>query len=168
MAKSRTQLKKEATARQQLGARLVALSEDQLQRMDLPSMLMEAIRDIKSMRSRGARRRQMQFLGSLMRRVEVAPIQQALMEIEQGAYLQARAFQRIEAWRDRLVEGDDSAYADILRHHPGADRQRLTRLTRLARRSDAPPHAARQLFRYLRTLLDDSSGSATGDSGGMC
>ncbi len=153
--KSRTQLKKEAIALQKMGEKLVRLSDEQLNRMQLPSGLTAAIRDIRSMKSHGARRRQLQYIGSLMRHVEVATIQQALLEIEQGAYRQAREFHRIEAWRDQLVGGDDAVVEDILEAFPGADRQRLGQLVRSARREkqkNAPPKSARNLFRYLKRL----------------
>ncbi|BBO80372.1 hypothetical protein DSCO28_09380 [Desulfosarcina ovata subsp. sediminis] len=153
--KSRTQLKKEAKALQQIGVRLATLSDDQLGRMNLPDDLMEAIRDVRSMRSHGARRRQMQYIGTLMRQVAVAPIEQALMDIEQGAHQQARAFQRVESWRDRLVAGDDELMNEILERFPDANRQRLGQLVRSARKEigkEAPKRSARHLFRYLQEL----------------
>jgi ribosome-associated protein len=153
--KSRTQLKKEALALQKLGERLVRLSDEQLERMSLPYQLIDAIRDIRQMTSHGARRRQMQYIGGLMRSVDVVPIQQALTEIEQGAYLQRKAFHRVEDWRDRLVAGDDDLMMDLLREFPGADRQRLGQLVRSARKEkqdDRPPKSARNLFRYLKEL----------------
>ena len=102
---SRTQRKKEATALQKMGEKLPALNDEQLKTMDLSVELMAAIRDLRPMSSHGARRRQTQYIGALMRAVDVAPIERALLEIEQGAYKQARAFHRLEDWRDRLVGG---------------------------------------------------------------
>lgn len=155
--KSRTRLKKEAVARQRIGDRLAGLSAEQLTRMDLPEELADAIKDLRSMSSHGARRRQLQYIGAVMRKVDVAPIETALLEIEQGAYQQAQAFHRIEAWRDRLVAGDDGAMAEILEAHPQADRQRLGQLVRSARKKlgdKADPTSARNLFRYLKTLSE--------------
>jgi ribosome-associated protein len=153
--KSRTQLKKEALALQKLGERLVRLSDEQLDRMSLPSQLTAAIRDIRQMTSHGARRRQMQHIGGLMRCVDVAPIQQALTEIEQGAYQQRKAFRRVEGWRNRLVAGDDELMMDLLREFPEADRQRLGQLVRSARKeiqNDRPHKSSCNLFRYLKEL----------------
>lgn len=106
-------MKKEAMALQRIGERLVALSDEQLQRMDLPQMLMAAIEAIRGMTSRGARRRQFQYIGTIMRAVDIEPIEQALLEIEQGAYSQAQAFHQLESWRDRLVAGDDGLMQEI-------------------------------------------------------
>lgn len=154
--KSRSQLKREATALQQMGTRLAALSSDQLNRMQLPEALMAAIEALWEMTSHGARRRQRQYIGSLMRSLDPAPIEQALVEIEQGAYRQAQAFRRIESWRDRLVDGDDDLMQTILADYPAVDRQRLGQLVRSARREkaqQAPPTSARNLFRYLKAMV---------------
>lgn len=153
--KSRSQLKREATALQQMGTRLAALSPDQLNRMQLPGALMDAIAALGKMTSHGARRRQRQYIGSLMRNIETTPIEQALVEIEQGAYRQAQAFRRIESWRDQLVDGDDDLMQTILADYPDADRQRLGQLVRCARKEkaqQAPPRSARNLFRYLKEI----------------
>jgi len=147
LEKSRTQLKKEATALQKMGEKLVLLSDDQLDRMELPTRLLEAIQSVRAIKSRGARRRQMQYIGSLMRG--------ALLAIEQGAYGQAKTFHRIEAWRDQLVDGDDDRFQEILDTFPDADRRRLGQLVRSARKEkekNAPPKSARNLFRYLNAL----------------
>lgn len=156
--KSRTQLKKEAAALQRIGERLVGLSDEQLKRMRLPQALMAAIEATQQMTSRGARRRQLQYIGTIMRTVDVEPIQKALREIEQGAYRQAQAFHRLESWRDRLVAGDDRLMDEILSAYPQADRQRLGQLVRSARKRNtdtAAPKSARHLFRYLKTLTQD-------------
>ena len=153
--KSRTRLKKEATALQKMGEKLVTLSDDQLSHMELPTMLINAIQAVRTIKSHGARRRQMQYIGTLMRNVEVEPIEQALLEIEQGAYRQAKAFHRIEAWRDQLVAGDDTVIDEILETFPDSDRQRLGQLVRSARKEkekNAPPKSARNLFRYLKEM----------------
>lgn len=153
--KSRTRLKKEARALQKIGEKLATLSDDQLGGMDLSKVLMEAIQALRSMKSHGARRRQMQYIGTLMRNEALQPIEQALLEIEQGAYRQARAFHRIEAWRDRLVDGDDALLDEILDTFPHADRQRLGQLVRSARKEKAgnpPTRSSRNLFRYLKQL----------------
>ena len=153
--KSRTRLKKEAQSLQKIGEKLVTLADDRLNRMGLTKELMEAIQAARSMKTHGARRRQMQYIGTLMRGEDLAPIEQALLEIEQGVYHQSRSFHRIENWRDRLVAGDDALMDEILAALPGADRQRLGQLVRSARKekaSNAPPRSSRNLFRYLKQL----------------
>ena len=165
LEKSRTRLKKEATALQRMGEKLVTLSDDQLGHMELPTILIKAIQAVRTITSHGARRRQMQYIGTLMRNVEVEPIEQALLEIEQGAYRQAKDFHRIEAWRDQLVAGDDDVMHEILNTFPDADRQRLGQLVRSARKEkqkNSPPKSARNLFRYLKELSDHPKKPPTG------
>jgi ribosome-associated protein len=155
--KSRTQLKKEARILQKTGGKLVRLSDEQLTGMQLPVELKDAIDAIRLMTSHGARRRQMQYIGGIMRRVDIARIEQGLMEIEQGAYQQAQAFKRVEDWRDRLVAGEDDLMEAIARESPHADRQRLGQLVRSARKekqAGKPPKSSRNLFRYLKELTD--------------
>ena len=155
LKKSRTRLKKEATALQKMGEKLVLLSDDQLNRMDLPTALLQAIQSSRAIRSHGARRRQMQYIGSLMRSVNAEPIEQALLSIDQGNLRQAKAFHRIEAWRDQLVDGNDDAFHEIMDTFADANRQRLGQLVRSARKEkqkNAPPKSARNLLRYLNEL----------------
>ena len=156
--KSRTRMKKEASALQKTGEKLVALSDDQLTRIELPAVLLRAVRDAKQIKSRGARKRQMQYIGSLMRKIDVAPIEQAIWIIEKGAYDQAMAFHRVEAWRDRLLAGDDELMEEILSSRSLANRQRLGQLVRSARKEKergAAPKSSRNLFRYLKELDED-------------
>lgn len=156
--KSRTRKKKEATALQRIGERLAGLSEEQLQRLQLPDDLLQALLAVKGMQAHGARRRQMQYIGGIMRKVDIEPIEQGLLEIEQGAMAQARAFQRIERWRDRLVAGDDQLMEELLATVPGMDRQRLGQLVRSARKAQekegAAKKSARHLFRYLKSMVE--------------
>lgn len=155
LEKSRTQKKRAAIDLQKIGSKLVFLSDDQLKRMALSPVLLEAIMAIRNMKSHGARRRQLQYIGTLMRQVDVPPIEQALMEIEQGSFHQAKAFQRLEGWRNRLVSGDDALLDEILDTFPDADRQRLGQLVRSARKEkekNDPPRSSRNLFRYLQQL----------------
>lgn len=156
--KSKSQRKREAISLQKIGERLSGLSDDQLKGMPLPATLVEAIHMLRSMMSHGARRRQLQYIGALMRDVDTAPINQALLAIDQGNLRQARQFQEAEQWRDRLVGGDDAAMEEILDRFEQADRQRLGQLVRSARREkqkDAAPTSARNLFRYIKGLLGE-------------
>ena len=87
--------------------------------------------------------------------MDLSVIRQSLLEIEQGAYQQARAFHRIESWRDGLIDGGGALLESILERYPDADRQRLGQLARSARREKAkglPAKSARKLFRYLKDL----------------
>ncbi len=152
---SRTRKKKEDRALQTLGEALVSLSPEQLATFDLPAELREALDLARKTRQHGARRRQLQYIGALMRRIDTAPIHQALANIQRGNLAKARAFQRIEAWRDALRDGRFEMIEDILNRCPEADRQQLAQLARNAcreARRDKGSGAYRKLFRYLQRI----------------
>lgn len=153
---SRTRKKKEDRDRQALGEALVALPPEQLATFDLPTEMREALDLARKTRQHGARRRQLQYIGALMRRIDTAPIHQALANIQRGDLAKARAFKRIEAWRNGLRDGRFEIVEDILACCPEADRQQLTQLARNAcreARSGKGPGASRKLFRYLQRIL---------------
>ena len=153
---SRTQRKKADHDRKALGEALAALPPDQASGIDLPAELREAVELVRKTRSHGARRRQFQYIGALLRRFDVAPIEKALENIRRGDLEKAQAFHRIEAWRDALLGGNDDIIAEIMAACPQADRQQLRQLARNARKADQAgkgPSASRKLFKYLRKVL---------------
>ncbi|UCD35568.1 MAG: DUF615 domain-containing protein [Nitrospiraceae bacterium] len=156
--KSRTLKKKEALSLQELGERLLGLSAEQIEDMGLPTEICDALTEARTIRSRGARRRQKQYIGSLMRKVDVEPIRDALRDIEEGGCRKAMVFKETENWRDELVSGNSVLLEQILERYPDADRQRLTQLVRKSvreRELSKAPTAARALFRYLSTIRSD-------------
>ncbi len=155
--KSKSQLKREMLALQSLGERLVSLKPEQLQRIRMPEELREAVLFAAKLKKGEALRRQLQYIGTLMRDADPEPIREALEEIGRGRTLDIRRFRRIERWRDDLVNGSDEPLQEIARDFPGADLDRLRRWVLEARRERAagcPPKSARALFRFLRTLLE--------------
>ena len=152
---SRTQRKKADHARKAIGEALVALSSDQTAGIEMPADLRAAVQLARRLRAHGARRRQMQYIGTLLRRIDTAPIKKALAHIQRGDLEKAQAFKRTEAWRDALRDGNDEIVEEILGACPEADRQQLRQLTRNARREvrkEAGTSACRKLFRYLQKV----------------
>ena len=154
---SRTKKKQQVEELQTLGAALVELAPAQLDAMELPAPLLAAVREAQRITSHEARRRQLQYIGKIMRKVDAEPVRAALAGITRQS-AQARARQkRLEAWRERLI-GDDLALTAFASEHPGADLQALRALIRNARKEIAaskPPHAQRELFRVLREVSLD-------------
>lgn len=153
--KSRTQKKKEAEYLQELGEKLLKLSDEQMRDIDLPEAIFSAVKFAKTIKSHGARRRQMQYIGTLMRKIEVGPVQEALEHIEQGNLKKALEFKELEKWRDELIAGNKNLIEEILGKCPEADRQQLTQFVRQSVReieNNKPPAASRALFRYLKAL----------------
>ncbi|MBL0713541.1 MAG: DUF615 domain-containing protein [Desulfosarcina sp.] len=154
---SRTRMKKEDQALQELGETLVALAPEQIAAIDLPVELREAVKLARRTRPHGARRRQLKYIGALMRRIDTAPIRQALDNFRRGDLKKALAFKRLETWRDALREGNHELVEAILARCPDADRQQLTQLARNARREAREgkgPGASRKLFCYLRRITE--------------
>lgn len=155
--KSRSQIKREMLKLQKIGEKLCTLSEHQLQTIDLPQELLEAILFARSLTARKARHRQMQYIGVLMRHVDVSPILQALEMIDQNHRLHARRFQQIEKWRDDMINGNEEDIERFVTAHPDSDRQRLRQLVRNGRKekkSGKPSRSSRLLFRYLSECIE--------------
>jgi ribosome-associated protein len=153
---SKTKKKREMEELQKLGASLVALAPAQLDSLDVPMELLAAVRDAQRIKSHEARRRQMQYIGKLMRSLDPAPVRAALAQLD-GRSAAARAEQReLEKWRERLI-GDDAALADFSSQFPQAEIEQIRTLVRSARHEIAerrPPRAQRELFRTLRGYLN--------------
>jgi ribosome-associated protein len=152
---SRTQKKQEVEELQKLGAALVNLQPAQLDNLSLPGELLAAVREAQRLRSHGARRRQLQYIGKIMRGVDPAPVRAALAAVA-GHSAAAKLQQRqLENWRSRLIDDDDALTA-FAAEHPGVDLQTLRTLIRNARKELAegrPPRAQRELFRVVRETL---------------
>jgi ribosome-associated protein len=152
---SKSRMKREMDALQSLGEQLVALKPERLAKIDMPEELREAVRDAQRfINKHEAKRRQLQYIGRLMRNVDPAPIQAALDEIN-GVSAAANARQHaLERLRERLLD-DESVLGEIAQRHATADFQHLRQLRRNALKEAAagkPPRAYRELFRVLRTL----------------
>ena len=158
---SKSQLKQDAHARQALGAALVELNSEQLHKFELSDELLQAIKLAQTIKQRGARKRQLQFIGKLMREVDVEPIQQTLDDLK-GVSAQAIAKQHaIEHWRQRLIDEGDDALQQLLDQWPNMDRQYVRQLIRSAQKeaqTAKPPKAFRELFKYLRGFMEETSG----------
>lgn len=164
-APSKTRRKQEALALQALGEKLVRLSEEALFRLDLPELLRAAVLQARNLRAHGALRRQMQYIGKLMRSLDADSIAAQLAVLHGESDAAKAHFHAIERWRDRLID-DDAALTDWLAAHPDSDAQHLRQLIRNARKEIAqgkPPRASRALFRVLRTTLEAAPDKAIGE-----
>ena len=152
---SRSEKKRRVEELQKLGTALVALAPAQLEALELPDELVAAVRDAQRISSHEARRRQLQFIGKVMRGVDPEPVRAALAQIAGQSAVARVRLRRLEQWRERLI-GDDGALTQFASEHAGADLQALRVLIRNARKEIAehrPPRAQRELFRMLRDTL---------------
>ena len=157
---SKSQLKRDAEAVQALGKALVELPAARYaaitSKLGLPEDLREAIETCRTIQARGGRKRQLQFIGKLMRSIDVAPIRTALEGLTRKDRAEAASLHWIERWRERLLAEGDVALAELLKEYPTAERQALRQLVMKARKErdqGRTPIAARSLFRALRELI---------------
>ncbi len=155
---SKSARKREATAAQDLGTRLIALKESDLLALNLPERLHDAIMLAKRITSRGGLARQRQFIGKLMREVDAPPIEAALNARSRGAALDAEKHKRVETWRARLLTEGAAALDEFMKWCPTADRKSLQALVTKANSprvdSGSREAASRELFRTIRGLFD--------------
>jgi len=153
---SKSQRKREALALQDLGERLATLPAGELARVPMPAELAEAVAEVRTMGHDSGRRRQLRYIGKLLRTLDAEPLQAALAAVD-GERSQAAAHHRmLESLCQALLGDDGVQLGALLDEHPGADRQHLRQLIRNGRREQQAgqaPRSRRELFRYLRTLL---------------
>jgi ribosome-associated protein len=154
---SKSARKREASSLQELGVKLSALPDQEIKELDLPDGLFVALRALRRLPSHGAQVRQRQYIGKLMREIDPEPVLAKLAERKQRHDLEIRHFQRIERWRDRLLSEEAGALDELIAEHPKADRAAVLRLLEKAERErieQRSPVGARELFAYLRQLLE--------------
>jgi ribosome-associated protein len=152
---SKTKKKKAAEYLQKVGEDLIALDDAQLEALDLPTDLKSAVSETRNFKSHGAYRRQLQFIGRLMRNYDTGTIQKALQKLAAKDDEERRRFKIVERWRDELVSGDMDRLNWLLANHPAIDQQQLNRLVSCARGVTTQMNAkeaARKLFRFLSRL----------------
>lgn len=153
---SKTQLKAEADALQDLGVKLIALPKDKLAKLNLPERLDDAIREAKRLTANGAIRRQKQHIGSLMRDIETTEIVDQLHRWDGKHTAENAHFHMLERWRDRMIESPE-VVAEWMKLHPHTDSQQLRTLIRNVQRelvANKPPKSSRELFKLIREATE--------------
>jgi ribosome-associated protein len=153
---SKTRRKREMHQLQALGAALAALPDSVLSALELDEDLREALVEAKRVKSHEARRRQLQYIGRLMRALDPEPIRAQLAAIEGSSAQATAAHRRLELWRERLL-ADDEALTSFAEEHPAADLQKmrsLIRSTRKEQKEGKPPRAYRELFRFIKEVFE--------------
>jgi ribosome-associated protein len=165
---SRSQKKRDSSALQVLGGKLAELPDSALKRLALPPRLEEAIREYKKLTKHEAKRRQLQFIGALMRETDTDPLARAVEDMEAGNRSQAREFHVVEALRAALLSGDESGLEDVVALAPESEqaevRSRIRMLVRNAKaevEKNKPPRSSRTLFRLLRDLRSGAGAAAS-------
>ncbi len=156
---SKTQLKQQSHALQALGQQLAALSDDALAAIEMPEALRDALEEFRRTKSHEGKRRQMQYVGKLMRSADEGRLREAVAAATLGSAQTALALHEAERWRAELIASDDAA-TRWLAAHPDTDSQQLRSLVRAARRDAAglvpearQPKSFRDLFQFIKPML---------------
>lgn len=155
---SKSQRKRDSTALQELGEQLTLATPGVIAKCELPDKLLSAIEEYQALPNKhGAQRRQLQFIGKLMRLLDEETLDRIHAQLNLNVEMEKRRFHRVELLRDKLIDGDNSVLTEVLKEHPQLDAQEVGRLVRQARkeqeRGDAPG-SARKLFKLLRETLN--------------
>lgn len=162
--KSKSQLKREMHALQDLGKRMMDLSDEQLAGLPMSETLKAAIVESRRIRQHEARRRHLQYVGKVIRNEDdPEALRRAVEAFDAGSEEHTRRHHLAERWRDRLIDEGNPAVAGFVEQCPGTDVQHLRNLLRNAQkdvRTGNNTGQARKLFRYLRECIDDAEGSS--------
>ena len=154
---SKTKIKKQMHELRDLGKELTELGKDQIAQLDIPENLRDALHEMKSINKFGAQRRQIQYIGKLMREIDPVPILAKLDAWKGKSQHHVAYMHQLERWRERLLESD-AALTELLSAHPQADGQRLRTLIRNAQKemeAQKPPRNYREIFQVLREIIPE-------------
>ncbi len=163
---SKTKLKAEADAQQELGVRLSDLPKDKLLKLNLPEALLTAVLDTKKITANGAIRRHRQYLGRLMREIDTAPILEQLSRWDGKHTAENAYFHGLERWRDRMI-ADSNVLSEFIALYPNTDIQQLRTLIRNAQKelaANKPPKSSREIFKLLREVTQAAQQNSDDDS----
>lgn len=171
---SKSALKRQMHGLQALGLALAELPPSRVAKLALPESLSDAVAQYRRTRSHEGRRRQLQFIGKLMRKVDAEPIQAAVDAFRLGGAQETLALHEAERWREEMLAGDE-AVTRWLTQRPDTDTQRLRALLRSARKDASTPQAPgqearhgrayRELFQLVKSALSaPAPGSAAADA----
>ncbi|MGR6807503.1 ribosome biogenesis factor YjgA [Sphaerotilus natans] len=176
---SKTRLKQQMHDLQALGKELDEMPAHRLKAIvGMPESLLDALLDLKRIRSHEGRRRQLQYIGKIMRGIDAEPLREAVASFKLPGAKETLALHTAERWRDRLI-AEDEAFTQWMGEHPGTDAQALRTLIRNARKDQAAAAAAaaqgaeapterkgrayRELFQQIKATLAAAAAAAAPD-----
>ena len=153
---SKTKRKQQMHELQDIGEELVELSKEALSKIPMSEDLLDAIKEYKRLNAHEARRRQMQFIGKIMRKEDTAPIREKLEQIRGSSTAATALLHRIERYRSAMIDKDE-AITQFLSDFPHASVQELRTLVRNTRKEAEqakPPKSFRELFQFIKAVLE--------------
>ncbi len=156
---SKSQRKREAHELLGLAKKIILMPDSRLKRLPLDPTLRAEINFARSIRSHGARKRQLMTVAKMIRRLDTEPLLDAVNNIDKKNRQQTARQHHIEAWRNTLIAGTDIELSKLLEQTPDLNAQTLRQLIRNAKKEaklNKPPAAARKLFKLLRELDEEN------------
>jgi len=150
---SRSQLKRDSQELRDMGAQLVQMPNAHLNKIAMDNTLLAAIKEARRLKSNDARRRQIQYIGKLMRNMDLTEIRHSVEKLNHQSQTFRQHFAMLEQWRDRLIDEGNDAIEEFLTAFPNADRQQIRNLSRQAGR-EKTGSAKTKLFKYLKQISD--------------
>ena len=157
---SKSQIKRECHHLQDIGEEILKLNPEDINSLELPDELAQAVATALKIKSRSGLKRQRQYIGKLLRATDSAEIESRLRKIQHSHDTNTAQFKRLERWRDQLIDNDKDTLNEIISRFPDIDRQHINQLIRTAhqqKKQNKPPAAARKLFKYLRELEEGNN-----------
>ncbi len=158
---NKTQIKKEIAGIADLAEELAGLAPNQIKSFELPEIIETAILQVATMPLKGARKRQLKYITAGLRKLDLTAIQEKLARLKSKSAHAVREHHLAERWRDKLVvDTGNGLLTELLDQYPHADSQQIRQLQRNAKKeatSGKPPKSARLLYKYLKTLFEESS-----------
>lgn len=154
---SKSQIKRDCNHLTDLGEDILKLKSEELDSLELPDELKQAVFTALKIKSRSGLKRQRQYIGKLLRSLDSDNIEAQLKKIQHRHDTNNAAFKRLEKWRDKLIANDKQTLNDVISHFPNINRQHINQLIRAAHKEkelNKPPTGSRKLFKYLRELED--------------
>lgn len=167
---SKSALKRESHELQALGKQLLEMPDNRLDDIGMPERLREALDAYKKTKSFEGKRRQLQFIGKVMREVDSEPLREAVAQFQMGHARNALALHQAERWRTELLSDDKDVVTRWAQEFPDADLQQLRALVRSARKDAAEVpekrsgRAYRELFQYIKQAMESPSASGDEDA----
>ena len=157
IAPSRNELKQQMQDLQELGAAVAALPSERLAKLKIDERLRDAIDELRRTRSFEGKRRQVQYIGKLMKAEDPEPLREAVASYRVGSATETLTLHQAEYWRDQLLAADD-ALANWVKEYPATDIQQMRSLVRSARKEKLEPgerrgRAYRDLFRMIKDQM---------------
>ena len=149
---SKTELKKDSKKIQAFGKKISELSSEEISSFKFPDTILKAIKDCKSIKSNVAKKRQVQYLGKLLREIDLSEAYLRMDQINSNSQLEVRNNHKAEIWRERLIQ-DKNALTELIRLCRDVDRQKIMHLihnTLKETKASNPPKYYRQLFKYIK------------------